>query len=96
MIEDAAHAAGACYEGRQIGAGPTATADASDAVAFSFYATKNLTTGEGGMITTHRAGPGADDADARAARRQPRRVGPLHRSRETGTTTCWRTDSSTT
>jgi perosamine synthetase len=30
------------------------TADASDAVAFSFYATKNLTTGEGGMITTHR------------------------------------------
>ena len=31
-----------------------ATAGASDAVAFSFYATKNLTTGEGGMITTHR------------------------------------------
>ncbi len=39
----------------QIGAGPSATAGASDAVAFSFYATKNLTTGEGGMITTHRA-----------------------------------------
>ena len=54
VIEDAAHAAGARYEGRPIGAGPTATADASDAVAFSFYATKNLTTGEGGMITTHR------------------------------------------
>jgi dTDP-4-amino-4,6-dideoxygalactose transaminase len=50
VIEDAAHAAGACYEGRPIGAG---TAAASDAVAFSFYATKNLTTGEGGMITTH-------------------------------------------
>ena len=48
VIEDAAHAAGARYEGRPIGAG------ASDAVAFSFYATKNLTTGEGGMITTHR------------------------------------------
>ena len=28
---------------------------ASDAVAFSFYATKNLTTGEGGMITTQRS-----------------------------------------
>ena len=54
VIEDAAHAAGARYMGRQIGAGPMATADASDAVAFSFYATKNLTTGEGGMITTHR------------------------------------------
>ena len=56
VIEDAAHAAGACYEGRPIGAGPTEGASASDAVAFSFYATKNLTTGEGGMITTHRPG----------------------------------------
>src|SRR4029077_20347438 len=54
VIEDAAHAAGARYMGRQIGAGPVGTADASDAVAFSFYATKNLTTGEGGMVTTHR------------------------------------------
>jgi dTDP-4-amino-4,6-dideoxygalactose transaminase len=54
VIEDAAHAAGACYEGRPIGSGPTEGADASDAVAFSFYATKNLTTGEGGMVTTHR------------------------------------------
>ena len=54
VIEDAAHAAGACYEGNPIGAGPSQDAEASDAVAFSFYATKNLTTGEGGMITTHR------------------------------------------
>ena len=54
VIEDAAHAAGARYEGRPIGAGLPRAA-ASDAVAFSFYATKNLTTGEGGMITTHRA-----------------------------------------
>ena len=49
VIEDAAHAAGARYEGR-----PGSVAGASDAVAFSFYATKNLTTGEGGMITTDR------------------------------------------
>jgi dTDP-4-amino-4,6-dideoxygalactose transaminase len=56
VIEDAAHAAGARYEGRPIGAGPAGVATASDAVAFSFYATKNLTTGEGGMITTHRPG----------------------------------------
>ena len=55
VIEDAAHAAGARYEGHPIGGGPSETADVSDAVAFSFYATKNLTTGEGGMITTHRS-----------------------------------------
>jgi dTDP-4-amino-4,6-dideoxygalactose transaminase len=48
LIEDAAHAAGAAYKGRMIGA-------LGDATAFSFYATKNLTTGEGGMLTTNRA-----------------------------------------
>jgi len=52
MIEDAAHAAGARYHGHPIGAGNPATGARSDAVAFSFYATKNLTTGEGGMVTT--------------------------------------------
>jgi len=46
VVEDAAHAAGTHYRGRPIGSGP------SDAVAFSFYATKNITTGEGGMVTT--------------------------------------------
>jgi dTDP-4-amino-4,6-dideoxygalactose transaminase len=55
VIEDAAHAAGAHYEGRPIGAEGPAGALASDAVAFSFYATKNLTTGEGGMLTTRHA-----------------------------------------
>jgi dTDP-4-amino-4,6-dideoxygalactose transaminase len=54
VIEDAAHAAGAFHHGRPIGAGPSGATGASDAVVFSFYATKNLTTGEGGMITTHR------------------------------------------
>ena len=54
VVEDAAHAAGAHYEGCPIGGGPADRDQASDAVAFSFYATKNLTTGEGGMITTHR------------------------------------------
>ena len=34
---------------------PIGGSDRSDAVAFSFYATKNLTTGEGGMVTTHNA-----------------------------------------
>ena len=55
VIEDAAHAAGACYRGRRIGsASPEGSVESSDAVAFSFYATKNMTTGEGGMITTPR------------------------------------------
>ena len=44
LIEDAAHAIGAAYRGQPIGAGDNLTA-------FSFYATKNLTTGEGGMLT---------------------------------------------
>lgn len=55
VIEDAAHAAGTHYQGCPIGmAAAEGDHDASDAVAFSFYATKNMTTGEGGMITTPR------------------------------------------
>jgi dTDP-4-amino-4,6-dideoxygalactose transaminase len=53
VIEDCAHAVGAYYKGWPIGAGNPARGLYSDAAAFSFYATKNLTTGEGGMVTTH-------------------------------------------
>lgn len=53
VVEDAAHAAGAFYENRPIGGTPAGSEGPSDAVVFSFYATKNLTTGEGGMVTTH-------------------------------------------
>jgi len=53
VIEDAAHAIGSQYRGYPIGAGNPKTGTYSDAVAYSFYATKNLTTGEGGMVTTH-------------------------------------------
>jgi dTDP-4-amino-4,6-dideoxygalactose transaminase len=53
VIEDAAHAAGAHYRGWPIGSGNPESGGRSDAAAFSFYATKNLTTGEGGMVTTH-------------------------------------------
>jgi dTDP-4-amino-4,6-dideoxygalactose transaminase len=56
VIEDAAHAAGAHYHGHPIGAGNPETGARSDAAVFSFYATKNMTTGEGGMVTTHDAG----------------------------------------
>jgi dTDP-4-amino-4,6-dideoxygalactose transaminase len=53
VIEDSAHAVGSHYRGLPIGAGYPAKGNYSDAVVFSFYATKNLTTGEGGMVTTH-------------------------------------------
>jgi dTDP-4-amino-4,6-dideoxygalactose transaminase len=49
VVEDAAHALSARYGGSRIGGDSR-----SDAVVFSFYATKSLTTGEGGMIITHR------------------------------------------
>jgi dTDP-4-amino-4,6-dideoxygalactose transaminase len=45
VVEDAAHAIEARYRGRRIGA-------IGDLTAFSFYVTKNLVTGEGGMLTT--------------------------------------------
>jgi perosamine synthetase len=45
VIEDAAHALPAFYKGRMIGT-------IGDITCFSFYATKTMTTGEGGMATT--------------------------------------------
>src|SRR3989454_257154 len=45
VIEDAAQAAGAEYHGKKAG-------NLGDTACFSFYATKNMTTGEGGMIVT--------------------------------------------
>jgi len=45
VIEDAAQAHGAEYKGKKVGS-------IGDAGCWSFYATKNMTTGEGGMITT--------------------------------------------
>jgi dTDP-4-amino-4,6-dideoxygalactose transaminase len=44
VIEDAAHGLPASYRGQRIGGG-------NNPVAFSFYATKNMTTAEGGMLT---------------------------------------------
>lgn len=44
IIEDAAHALPAWYEGQMVGT-------LGDFASFSFYATKNLTTAEGGMLT---------------------------------------------
>ncbi len=46
IIHDAAHALGSAFGKRMVGSMP-------DFNCFSFYSTKNLTTGEGGMITTN-------------------------------------------
>ena len=54
LIEDAAQAHGAVYRGGRVGS-------LGDVACFSFYPTKNMTTGEGGMIVTDR-----DDIAARA------------------------------
>jgi len=47
VIEDAAHAIEAEREGIKVG-------KLGDTACFSFYATKNITSGEGGAITTHK------------------------------------------
>ena len=52
IIEDAAQAHGASYRGSRVGS--------FDVAAFSFYATKNLSTGEGGAVTTD--DPAVDEA----------------------------------
>src|SRR5262249_12426928 len=49
VVEDAAHAVGAEYQGRRVGGH-------GRIACFSFYATKNITSGEGGALTI------ADDA----------------------------------
>ncbi len=54
VVEDAAHAIGSSYRGLRIGSDLLQDRYPSLArtTVFSFYATKNLTTGEGGMVTT--------------------------------------------
>jgi dTDP-4-amino-4,6-dideoxygalactose transaminase len=53
VIEDAAHSLPAAYNGRPIGA-LSAAESVPVLTCFSFYATKNLTTAEGGMLTGDR------------------------------------------
>lgn len=48
VIEDAAHAIGTEYRGKRIGS-------FGDTQVFSFHPNKNMTTGEGGCVTTHDA-----------------------------------------
>ena len=53
VIEDAAHSLPAAYKGHPIGS-LSATDSVPVLTCFSFYATKNLTTAEGGMLTGHK------------------------------------------
>lgn len=55
VVEDAAHALGASYRSTRVGS-------LGDMACFSFYPTKNISTGEGGMLTTN------DEALAQRAR----------------------------
>jgi dTDP-4-amino-4,6-dideoxygalactose transaminase len=62
VVEDAAHAVEASYRGRKLGA-------LSDATCFSFYATKNVAAGEGGLVATNRDDVAAAIDDLRVMRR---------------------------
>ncbi len=71
LVEDAACAAGSSYHGRKIG-----EASQSDMVVFSFHPRKVITTGDGGMITTHNA-----ELDARLKRLRQHGMGVNDRKR---------------
>ncbi len=62
IVEDAAHAAESRYRGRKIGS-------ICDATCFSLYATKNITSGEGGLISTNSAEVADAVRDLRLMRR---------------------------
>jgi len=81
IVEDAAHALPASYRGTPVGG-------KSKLCVFSFYATKNLTTGEGGMITT--------DDPALNERMRSRRLHGMSRDawRRYGPNAAWRYDIS--
>lgn len=66
VVEDAAHAFGSTYKGRQVGT-------LGDLTCFSFDPIKNITCGEGGAVTT--------DDDAMAARMLPKRLLGADRTR---------------
>jgi dTDP-4-amino-4,6-dideoxygalactose transaminase len=53
VIEDSAHALGAEFQGGKVGSDYGLGFQGPWASCFSFYATKNITAGEGGMLTTN-------------------------------------------
>ena len=67
LIEDCAH----CFEGKRDGERPGRH---SDAAIFSFYATKNVTCGEGSVIISHNARCKPQDAGEPSARYERARL----------------------
>jgi dTDP-4-amino-4,6-dideoxygalactose transaminase len=62
IVEDAAHAVESRYRGRKVGS-------ISDLTCFSFYATKNIAAGEGGLVATNDDGLAEALDDLRVMRR---------------------------
>ena len=54
VVEDAAHAIEAWYKGKKVG-------NIGDITAFSFYVTKNIATGEGGIVCLLYTSDAADE-----------------------------------
>ena len=73
LVEDAAQAHGARYDGEPVGS-------FGDVACFSFYPTKNMTTGEGGMVVTDRT----DVAERAAQFVNHGRAGPGYEHVEVG------------
>ncbi len=78
VIEDAAHALPATYRGTIIGAQRPRLKDVPHLTCFSFYATKTMTTGEGGHDLHRRRGPGRSVSADVTSRHHEERVEPLH------------------
>ncbi len=80
VVEDAAHACSASFNGRPVGA--PIGGGVPWAACFSFYATKTLATGEGGMITDRQRGAGGPVPHHEPARHQQGRLEAVHRRRQ--------------
>ncbi len=89
VIEDCAHAIETEYHGRKAGT-------FGDFGCFSFYVTKNVVTGEGGMVAGRGRGGHRPHQDAGPARHDQGRMEAFRRRRATGTTRSSSAGSSTT
>jgi perosamine synthetase len=78
LIEDAAHALGGSYKGRRVGS-------VADLTTFSFHPVKQITTGEGGLVTT-------DDERLASRVRLFRNHGMTTDARQRETTGAWHYD----
>ena len=89
LIEDCAHAIETEYRGRKAGT-------FGDFGCFSFYVTKNVVTGEGGMVLRDERSRRGPDQGPGAARHDARTPGSDSATRATSTTRSSRPASSTT